>query len=283
MCIAASSSQIESSSSDEHVLGSRSPDSSRAPRDIADGVASTIHATTASPPDVVAPGPRNRALKPTTRGPTASKHNILFLAANPKDTSRLDLQRECASIEHELRLARHGGDFEFRSKWVVTVDEMARHLIDLDPAIIHFSGHGRRAARGPSAESTASRDVTLPGESGIYLHDEDQGIQLVTGRALALMIKASAPSARLVVLNACYGDDHSEALCQVVECVVGMTSTIEDHAARSFAVAFYRGLGHRHSVGGAVEHAKATLVAKGLEAAVSCRSYSFAHPHEIHL
>jgi hypothetical protein len=267
---------------DVELRGAGSPDDSRKLRDLAD-TTPTVHATTASVPEVAAPGPPSRAIKPTTRGPVVSKHLILFLAANPKDTSRLDLERECAAIEHELHLARHGSDFEFRSKWVVTVDEMARHLIDLDPAIVHFSGHGRRGARGPSAGSGPSRDGMLRGESGIYLHDEHQGVQLVTGRALALMIQASAPSARLVVLNACYSDDHSEALCQVAECVVGMTSAISDQAARSFAVAFYRGLGHRHSVGGAVEHARATLEAKGLEADVRCRSYSFANPCDIHL
>jgi hypothetical protein len=265
--------------------GSGSPDGARELRDLA-GVASTICAPTASPPDAAAPEPASRAGEPTSRGPAVARHNvILFLAANPKDTSRLDLERECAAIEHELRLARHGGDFEFRSKWVVTVDEIARHLIDLDPAIIHFSGHGRREASGAGPTAGATRDAATPGDSGIYLHDEHQGAQLVTGRALALMIKASAPSARLVVLNACYSDDHSEALCQVVECVVGMTGAIDDPAARSFAVAFYRALGNRRSVGGAVDHAKATLAAKRLleEDAVRCRSYSFADPHDIHL
>lgn len=264
--------------------GSGQPCHARELRDLTDGVAPTIHAPTASLPEPAALQPMNRAIQPAARGPAVSKHNlILFLAANPKDTSRLDLERECAAIEHELRLARHGSDFEFRSKWVVTVDEMARHLIDLDPAIVHFSGHGRRGPRGPSGESSPSRNVALASESGIYLHDEHQGVQLVTGPALALMIKASAPSTRLVVLNACYSDDHSEALCQVVECVVGMTSAIEDDAARSFAVAFYRGLGHRRSVGGAVDHAKATLVAKRYQDAVRSRSYSFADPHDIHL
>lgn len=264
-------------------VGSGSPEDSPGQRDLADGVASTILAPTLSLPDAAAPEPMGRAAEPAPRGPAVSKRIILFLAANPKDTSRLDLQRECAAIEHELRLARHGSDFEFRSKWVATVDEMARHLIDLDPAIIHFSGHARREAADPMSPSGAACDTVTPGDSGIYLHDEHQGVQLVTGRALALMIKASAPSARLVVLNACYSDRHSEALCRVAECVVGMTGAIDDQAARSFAVAFYRGLGHRHSVGGAVDHAKATLMAKGLDADVRCRSYSFADLHDIHL
>jgi CHAT domain-containing protein/NACHT domain-containing protein len=247
-----------------------------------DGHAPTIRAPAASPPPTGRPTPAQAAIEPEARKPITATHKIiLFLAANPKNTSRLDLEGECAAIEHELRLARHGNDFEFRSKWVVTVDEMARHLIDLNPTIIHFSGHGRRSTSG--AEPTASRDVAPPGDSGIYLHDERHGVQLVTGRALALMVKASAPSTRLVVLNACYSDGHAEELSQVVDCVVGMTRAIHDHAAHSFAVAFYRALGHRFSVGNAVAHAVATLAAKQLpdESIPRCRTQNWSDAHAI--
>jgi hypothetical protein len=48
----------------------------------------------------------------------------------------------------------------------------------------------------------------------------------------------------------------------VVECVVGMDGALGDAAARSFAVAFYRALGNRRSVGNAVDQAVATLAAK---------------------
>jgi hypothetical protein len=247
-----------------------------------DSYASTLHDGAALRPAVAGPNPACATIEPEARRALASRHKIiLFLAANPKDTSRLDLEGECAAIEHELRLARHGNDFEFRSKWVVTVDEMARHLIDLDPTIIHFSGHGRRNTSGSG--SATSRDVVLPGDSGIYLHDDRYGVQLVTGRALAMMVKASAPSTRLVVLNACYSDGHAEELSQVVDCVVGMTRAIQDHAAHSFAVAFYRALGHRFSVGNAVAHAVATLAAKQLpdESVPRCRTHHWSNAHEI--
>ena len=98
--------------------------------------------------------------------------------------------------------------------------------------------------------------------AGIHLRDETNGSQLVTDRALAMMIQSAARSARVVVLNACYSDAQAEALRGVVDCVVGMSGEIGDDAARSFAVGFYRALGHRGSVGHAVEHAVATLAAK---------------------
>lgn len=66
---------------------------------------------------------------------------ILFLAANPSRTSRLALDEECDAIERELRWTSHRDDFEFRSKWALTVDDMMRQLDDLRPSVVHFSGH----------------------------------------------------------------------------------------------------------------------------------------------
>src|SRR5689334_24004188 len=83
-----------------------------------------------------------------------TKHRILFLAANPSTGSRLALDEECAAIERELRMTAHRDDFDFRSKWAVTVDEMMRHLGELQPTIIHFSGHGVAPAGNGSSATT---------------------------------------------------------------------------------------------------------------------------------
>jgi hypothetical protein len=196
-----------------------------------------------------------------------TKHEILFLAANPSRSSPLALDQECAAIERELRMAVHRDDFEFRSKWAVTVDEMMRHLGELQPAVIHFSGHG--AGTADERSSAAARDLVIPDDSagaqrGIYLLDDRGGPQLVTARALTMMIRSAAASARVVVLNACYSDSQADAVRSVVDCVVGMAGAIDDAAARSFAVGFYRALGNRRSVGNAVDQAVATLAAKGM-------------------
>src|SRR5882672_3165768 len=81
---------------------------------------------------------------------------ILFLAANPDGASHLALDQEYAAIESELCMAPNREDFELCSRWAVGVDEMARHLMELEPTIIHFSGHGAgdRLTRGDRASST---------------------------------------------------------------------------------------------------------------------------------
>ena len=183
----------------------------------------------------------------------ASRHTILFLAANPSDSTRLALDVECAAIEHELRMTLGRDDFEFRSKWAVDVDDTMRHLNECQPTIVHFSGHGSR----PHGELGAN------GSAGIHLQDERQH---VSERALAQMIASAAPSTRVVVLNACFSDALAESLRPLVDCVVGMNGAISDDAARSFAVGFYRALGNWRSIGNAIAQAIATLAAKRLPA-----------------
>jgi hypothetical protein len=78
------------------------------------------------------------------------------------------------------------------------------------------------------------------------------------------MIASAAPSARVVVLNACSSDAVAESLRHAVDCVVSMNGAVDDDAARSFAMGFYRALGNCRSVGNAVAQAVATLAAKQL-------------------
>jgi len=184
-------------------------------------------------------------MRPSQR--TMEKHVILFLAANPAETDRLALDQECAAIYQELRLSSAGRtDFEFVSRWAVSVDELMRHLLELEPTVLHFSGHGG-------------------GSAGLVLQGEHEEPQMVSAQALAALVKCAGGKVRVAVLNACHSIDQAEALRREVDCVIGMTGAIGDDAARSFAVAFYRALGYRRSVGTAFDQAVAVLLAKGQE------------------
>jgi hypothetical protein len=180
-------------------------------------------------------------------------------------------------------------DFDFRSKWAVSVDEMMRHLNERPPTIVHFAGHGGAGADGTlrgrrHRTRPGHRDVELAESAGIYLQDERRS-QYVSERALAKMIASAAPSTRVVVLNACFSDAVAGSLRDVVDCVVGMAGAIGDDAARSFAVGFYRALGHRRSVGNAVAQAVATLAAKQLpdEHLPVCRTRDGVNAYRIFL
>jgi len=198
--------------------------------------------------------------------PPLPKQVILFLAANPRDTHPAELAEEYAAIERELLITPHRGDFELKQAWAVTVDDIARHLLVLQPTIIHFSGHGVDGASTTEPSSSNHRDIepSRREASGIYVHDEHGGSQLITADGLKKMIESAQASARVVVLNACYSDSQAEAILGVVDCVVGMTGAIHVNGAREFAAAFYRALGNRRSVGQAVKHGVAILAAKQL-------------------
>lgn len=189
---------------------------------------------------------------------------ILYLSANPEGASRLAVDQECAAIERELRISQAPRRFELRSKWAVTIDEVMRHLNDLQPDVIHFSAHGGPGALDAHAGARDAATVAeVPrGEGALCLQDERGQLQLVSARAMAMMINSASRSAKLVVLNACYSDSQAGALCEVVDCVVGMSGAIADAAALAFSVGFYRALANSNSVSNAMAQAVATLAAK---------------------
>ena len=195
------------------------------------------------------------------------KHVILFLAANPRARNPLQLAEECAEIQRELKMSPYRDDFQFESRWAVSIDELMRHLNELAPTVVHFAGHGAGKPAGSERGSGTQRDIVVPGaaggaEGGICLQDEQGQPQLVSPRALAMMIRAAGGSARVVVLNACYTAAQADVLRDKVECIVGMDGAIEDDAARAFAIRFYGALGNRRSVGNAVDQGIAALAAK---------------------
>lgn len=105
-------------------------------------------------------------------GRSRFKSVILYLAANPISHSRLAFDEECAAIERELRMTDGRDDFDFRSKWAVTVDELMRHLNELQPTVIHFSGHGRDAGIKCSDRTRQTVGDGNHQAGGLYLHDE---------------------------------------------------------------------------------------------------------------
>ena len=148
---------------------------------------------------------------------------ILILTANPRDTDRLRLDQEVREIETELLRAKSRDSFELITKWAVRVDDLARALLDHNPQIIHFSGHGT-------------------GDAGLALEDDDGNVQLVKTDPLARLFKLARNTVQCVVLNACYSEVQASAIHQHIDCVVGMNKAIGDKAAIQFATKFYQAL-----------------------------------------
>lgn len=67
---------------------------------------------------------------------------ILIVSANPTTTDKLRLDEEVREIQEGLQRSRSRDKFELITKWAVRPDDLRRALLDHNPHIIHFSGHG---------------------------------------------------------------------------------------------------------------------------------------------
>lgn len=201
--------------------------------------------------------------RPEVKKEQMSKPIVLFLAANPKDTHRLALEDECNAILRELRHTPGGGEVEVRALHAATVHEVMRELNQAQPTLLHFSGHG-------SAE-------------GIALEDNEGLALVVTPEALCQMLASAASAVTAVLLNSCYSQEQAEVLRDSIGCVVGMKGAIPDESARTFAVSFYRALGHGRSVHNAFEQACATLEGLRQRAEPRCLTRADVNADELYL
>ncbi len=109
-------------------------------------------------------------------------------------------------------------------KLAVRQRDFYRAILDTQPQIVHFCGHGA-------------------GEDGIILEDETGTTAFVQADTLASLFKLFAKKGvECVVLNACYSEVQADAIHQHINHVIGMNRAIGDKAAINFAVAFYDAL-----------------------------------------
>lgn len=149
---------------------------------------------------------------------------ILILAANPTNTSRLRLDEEVREIHTALQRAKNRYEYEIVTRWATRVEDLHRALLEYQPTIVHFCGHG-------------------DGSNGLALEDNFGQVQLVSTQALARLFGLFQDTISCVFLNACYSKDQAEAIHQHIDYVVGMNRAIGDVAAIKFATGFYDALG----------------------------------------
>ncbi|MEM9090849.1 MAG: CHAT domain-containing protein [Cyanobacteria bacterium P01_F01_bin.53] len=162
------------------------------------------------------------------------KKKILMLTANPKDTDQLWLGEESREILAGLERSKHRDRFELITRFAQRSDDMRRAMLDIEPEIVHFSGHGG-------------------GSHGLVLEGNDGKVQFVQTEALTRLFKFFSKSIECVVLNACYSEEQATAIHEHINCVVGMKAAVGDRTAIAFAVGFYDALGAGRSYEDAFE------------------------------
>ncbi|BAZ67491.1 hypothetical protein NIES4106_22460 [Fischerella sp. NIES-4106] len=154
---------------------------------------------------------------------------ILVLAANPQNTQKLRLDEEVREIAEGLRRAKKRDQFAIESRWAIRPDDLRRSILDFEPQIVHFCGHGEV-------------------DGGLILEDVTGQTKSVKPEALAGLFELFADQVECVLLNACYSERQADAIVQHINYVIGMKQTIGDKAAIKFAVGFYDALGAGRSI-----------------------------------
>ena len=155
--------------------------------------------------------------------------SILFLAADPTDASRLRLGEEVREIQEKLQLSKWRDNFALHQRMSVRPTDISQALLDVNPQIVHFSGHG-----------TSSGALCFENKLG-----ETHPIQ---PEALAALFEQFANQLDCVVLNACYSVAQAKAIAKHIRHVIGMNQAIGDKAAIAFSIGFYQALGAGRTV-----------------------------------
>ncbi|MCP4541538.1 MAG: CHAT domain-containing protein [Chloroflexi bacterium] len=160
--------------------------------------------------------------------------SILFLAAEPDGTVRLRLGEELREIQEKLQLAKLRNRFKLEQRFAVRPQDLSQALLDVQPHIVHFSGHGTR-----------SGELCFESQTG--------EIHPIQPAALAALFEQFANCVNCVILNSCYSEIQANAIAEHVRFVIGMHQAIGDKAAIAFSVGFYQALGAGRSAKEAYE------------------------------
>lgn len=155
--------------------------------------------------------------------------SVLFLSADPTDASRLRLGEELREIQNKLQLAKLRDQFVLEERMSVRPTDISQALLDTQPQIVHFSGHG-----------TAHGALCVENQIG--------EVQLIQPDALSALFEQFANHVKCVLLNACYSEIQANAIAKHIDYVIGMNQAVGDKAAIAFAIGFYQALGAGRSI-----------------------------------
>ncbi len=150
--------------------------------------------------------------------------SILFLSADPTDAARLRLGEELREIQDKLQLAKLRDRFALHQRMSVRPADISQALLDVQPQIVHFSGHGTQAGE-------------------LYFENQIGEAHSIPPEALAALFEMFADQVNCVLLNGCYSKIQAEAIAKHIGYVIGMNQAIGDKGAIAFAIGFYQALG----------------------------------------
>jgi hypothetical protein len=140
------------------------------------------------------------------------KLRILFLAANPLDTSRLHLDNEFNHIDDMLQRTKYKNRFDLILRQGISTKKLQELFLRFEPEVFHFSGHG-----------SDNGCLVFQNESGY--HEEAKP------DALGNLFRIFKGKIRCVVLNACYSEIQARRIQKYVDCIICVSNNIRDDVA----------------------------------------------------
>ena len=177
--------------------------------------------------------------------PRNNQITILFLAANPQNTTQLRLDEEAREIYRRIRLANRRDNLRFITWWAVQPSDILQAVNETHPTIIHFSGHGIDTGK-----------LVLENQNGTPI--------FVSPEAISQAISTVSDYVKLVVFNVCFSVAQAESITKCIKASIGMSTSISDEAACAFAAQFYSSIGFGLSLNKAFEQARAGILLEGI-------------------
>ena len=152
---------------------------------------------------------------------------VLFVAAETSDHETIRLGKEFREVREEIE---RQGTLDFHPLWAARAMDLNRALREVEPTIVHFSGHGT-----PDGLFVMDSDGDSPG----ILDEKAVGSIFDTfGRG----------KIKVVVFNSCYSAPLAREVAKYVDVVIGMENTVGIDPAIHFSRGFYGGLSRGESV-----------------------------------
>ena len=176
--------------------------------------------------------------------------DILYLTADPLKNNPLRVDAELHHVQDEIRGSKFRDNITVLHRPAADLKSLLNGLNDLNPNVVHFSGHGNKSGIAMDNASVAKPAVAM-----------------VSFKLLAKALSATDSKPQVIVLNACESAAARKPLLKLGLIVISMKRSISDAAAAAFAIQFYGAVASGQSVKSAFERGVVAVEATSINEA----------------